>query len=331
VQAQTCQEHICFNLPTEVELLGNMKTILRQMIECARSLGIHQPPEKWNPWRQRVFEEKAKMERATLERTEKMKGKDPIHPDLAGRSISEALHEELNDEYIAIIDGFTASAYFTDWNKAVHTGEVLDAAETIGMGHGPGMALGAAMATGRKVPILTILGDGAIGAGGMDIETAVRWGLPIVFLHENNHTMISGVWDRFFSEVCTPTGIPLRDSWQVMPNVRYDRVFAEMGCHPEFVQQDSELKPALKRAFDHVRTKSTPAFVEVFVDDTVMHDVIARFIAVLGGALSWEELPLESRKLLIQQGMLTEPSLSLGAHPTWKEAVERHKRGEKVF
>jgi hypothetical protein len=116
-----------------------------------------------------------------------------------------------------------------------------------------------------------------------------------------------------------------------MPNVRYDKIFAEMGCHPEFVQKDSELKPALKRAFDYVRDKSMPAFVEVFVDDSVMHDVIARFIAVLGGAIEWEELPLESRKLLIEQNMLTEPGLSLGAHPSWKEAVERHKKGEKIY
>ncbi|MFQ5876016.1 MAG: thiamine pyrophosphate-binding protein, partial [Dehalococcoidia bacterium] len=203
VQAQTCQEHICFNLPTEVELCGNMKTILQQMIACARDMGIKAAPEKWNVWRQRVTEEKAKMERITLERTEKMMGKHPIHPDLVGRLTSEILHEELNDEYISIIDGFTASAYFTDWNKAVRSGEVLDAAETIGMGHAQGMALGAGMATDRKTPILALLGDGAVGASGMEIETAVRWGIPVVFLHENNHTMISGVWDRFFSEVAT--------------------------------------------------------------------------------------------------------------------------------
>jgi hypothetical protein len=51
----------------------------------------------------------------------------------------------------------------------------------------------------------------------------------------------------------------------------------------------------------------------------------------LGGAIQWEELPLESRKLLIEQNMLTEPGLSLGAHPSWKEAIERHKKGEKIF
>ena len=331
IQAQTCQENVCFNLPTEVELRGNMKAILKQMIECIKSMGITKPPEKWARWRQQVAEEKEKMEKITLERTEMMMGKLPVHPDLAGRIISEVLREELNDEYIAVIDGFTASAYFTDWNKAIHSGQVLDAAETIGMGHAPGMAIGAGMATDRKVPIFAIMGDGAIGAGGMDIETAARWGIPVVFLHENNNTMISGVWDRFFSEVANPTGNRMRDSWETLPNIRYEKIFAELGCHPEFVQRGEELKPALKRAFDFVREKSMPAFVEVVVDPTVMHDVIAKFFPLLVGFLKWEEVPLETRKMVLEQGLITEEALMFSGEPSWKQALARYKKGEKVF
>jgi thiamine pyrophosphate-dependent acetolactate synthase large subunit-like protein len=331
IQAQTCQENVCFNLPTEFELRGNMKAILQQMIDCVKSLGITKPPEKWDQWRQQVAAEKEKMEKITLERTEKMRGKTPLHPDLAGRIISEVLRDELKDEYIAVIDGFTASAYFTDWNKAIHSGQVLDAAETIGMGHAPGMVLGAGLATDRKVPILAIMGDGAIGAGGMDIETVARWGIPAVFLHENNNTMISGVWDRFFSEVANPTGSRLRDSWEVLPNIRHEKIFAEFGCHPEFVQRDEELGPALKRAFNFVREKSMPAFVEVFVDPTVMHDVIAKFFPLLVGCLKWEELPLETRKMALEQGLITEEALFFMGEPSWREALERYKKGEKVF
>ena len=88
-----------------------------------------------------------------------------------------------------------------------------------------------------------MLGDGAVGAGGMDIETNARWGIPAVFIHENNNTLITGGFN-WYEKVATPTGNLLRDSWQVMPDVRYDRVFAEMGCHPEFVERADQVKPA---------------------------------------------------------------------------------------
>ena len=53
----------------------------------------------------------------------------------------------------------------------MNTGTVLDAAETIGIGHGPGMAVAAGLYTKCEKPIIVLLGDGGLGAGGGDIET----------------------------------------------------------------------------------------------------------------------------------------------------------------
>ena len=74
-----------------------------------------------------------------------------------------------------------------------------------------------------------------------------------------------------------------------------------------------------------------PAFVEVVVDPTVMHDVIAKFFPLLVGFLKWEEVPLETRKMVLEQGLITEEALMFSGEPSWKQALARYKKGEKVF
>lgn len=317
IQAQQCRENVNLLLATEFELVGNLKMILRQMIDCVKAMGIEKPLQKWDGWRKFVADTKQEYERRTLERTEKMRGKLPLHPDLFGRLASEFLRDELQDDYIAVIDGFTASSFFTDWHKMRDSARVMDASETIGLGHGMGMAIGAGLATNRSKPIFVVLGDGGIGAGGMDIETAVRWNIPAVFCHENNSTMVCGGWDRFAKNwALKATGNELLDSWQTLPNIRYDRMFAEFGCHAEFVENDEEVKPALKRAFDFVMRESKPAFVEVFVDPDVLQEIWATGLTALCGIVPWEELTEEGRQTILRE-RLVPPLQFAWVDPSW--------------
>ena len=55
-------------------------------------------------------------------------------------------------------------------------------------------------------------------------------------------------------------GNQLLDSWEVLHGIRHDRMFAEFGCHPEFVERDDQVKPALKRACDFAMRESKPVF-----------------------------------------------------------------------
>ena len=320
-QAQPCREDVCMGLATDYELIGNMKLVLRQMIDCLKSMGIQKPPEKWNGWRQTIADKKANYLKRAIERSEKARGKMPLHPDIVGRLMAEFVTEELNDEYITIVDGFTASTYWTDWNMCKRSGTVLDASETIGIGHGVGMAIGAALATDRKIPIISIMGDGAIGAGGMDIETAVRWDIPAVFVQLNNDSVVTG-WQYFRAKALKPTGDYLKDSWEVMPGIHYERMFKEFGCHPEFVERDEEIKPALKRAFDFVRDKSKPAFVQIFIDKDVLQEVWATMLGpVCNNLLRFDELPEEGQKFCVETAHTWGPGIMSVTPPDWIEAL----------
>jgi thiamine pyrophosphate-dependent acetolactate synthase large subunit-like protein len=166
------------------------------------------------------------------------------------------------------------------------------------------------------VPLFAVMGDGAVGAGGMDIETNVRWDIPCVFMHHNNNNLVTGGWDLFLSKVNTPTGNPMLDGWATLPNIRYDRMFREFGCHTEFVEKDEELKPAMKRAFDFVRDQSKPAFIEVFVDPDTLQEIWNVLIGVIGVDVEWDELP-EKGQEVIKRLNLVSPAFAPLTHPTW--------------
>jgi len=321
VQAQPSKDEVCLGLNTDYELIGNTKLILRQMIDCVKSLGITKPPEKWNGWRQFVVERKEHYRKRAIDRSEKARGVVPLHPDLAGRLLAEFCTEELKDEYITVVDGFTASTYWTDWNMCKFSAQVMDASETIGIGHGVGMAIGAGLATDRKIPIISVMGDGAVGAAGMDIETAARWDIPAVFVQLNNDSVVTA-WHYFRAKACHPTGDYLKDSWEVLPHIRYDRMFKEFGCHAEFVERDVELKPAMKRACDFVRSKSKPAFVEVFIDKDVLQEIWSTMITPMAiNTLKWEEIPEAGQKIIADTLPMYAPLVWGWVPPDWIENV----------
>ena len=317
IQAQTCRENVDMYLGTDFELIGNIKALLKQMIECVKSMGITGPPEKWDEWRHTIAESKEYYRKKTLDRTDAMRGITPVHPDLIGRITAETITEELGDNAFSVIDGFTASSYYTDWNVCRTGGMVLDASDTIGIGHGPGLALGAGLTTNRSVPIVCLIGDGGLGAAGMDIETCARWDIPVVFIHENNDTLVAGGWKLFWSKACTPTGNDMLDSFSTLPGIRYDKMMAEFGCHTEFVEKDSEMKAALKRSLDFVRDKNKPAFIEVFVEGRTMNEIWGTFLTNCCGFLEWEDLPEEGRKAIMELG-LCDPTYRSFA-PTWPD------------
>jgi acetolactate synthase-1/2/3 large subunit len=329
IQVQTCPEYTCTGMATQFELIGNIKTVLRQMIDWVKAAGIKKPPEKWDSWRQEVAGMKEHYEKLTMERTKAMEGKTPLHPDLAGKLMSEFLHEELDDEVYSIIDGFTAASYFTDWQKVKFAPSVLDASDTIGFGHSPGHALAFGLLNNRDRPIIAIMGDGAIGANGMDIETCARWNIPCVFVHENNNCVATGM-QYIFTPAMMPTGIWERDSTATLPNIRYDQMFKEFGCHTELVERDVEVKPALKRAFDFVKRESKPAFVEMFIDADVLQEIWTTGLMIMCvGNLPWDELSEKTKEILDQVWERTPPLWMGMANPNWAEELGKY-RAEKA-
>ena len=116
---------------------------------------------------------------------------------------------------------------------------MIDAGPLAPVGHGIGMAIGAQLARPGK-QVVVVIGDGGLGIGGWDIETALRYGLPIHTVLWNNSS-----WGPSFEEMPLLKG--RTDPFNMLEDIRYDQMFAVMGCHAEHVDRDRpSSRPALR-------------------------------------------------------------------------------------
>ncbi len=108
-------------------------------------------------------------------------------------------------------------------------------------------------------PVCAIVGDGAFGFHVMELETAVREGLPVVVV-----VAVDDAWGMEKSAFGAWGYGPA--DWAGrgidMARVRYDEIARGMGCHGESVRVQEELGPALERAI----AAGKPAVLHVQVD-----------------------------------------------------------------
>jgi acetolactate synthase-1/2/3 large subunit len=127
------------------------------------------------------------------------------------------------------------------------------------LGSGIGYALGAKLARpGRQVVVL--LGDGAFGFSGMDLDTLARHGANVVGVMGNN-----GIWALEKHPMEAIYGYSV--AADLRPGTRYDQLADALGCHGELVSRPDELRPALERALGAGR----PALVNVLTDPSVAY------------------------------------------------------------
>ena len=71
-----------------------------------------------------------------------------------------------------------------------------------------------------------------------------------------------------------------------MPDIRYDKMFEEMGCHGEWVTEPGQIRPALERAIKAAQGGKT-AVVNVQMDPTIAN----RQTYTAGYTNCWSHIP----------------------------------------
>jgi len=229
---------------TTVGLVGDAQMVLRQLVDAA---GPKPSAQSESPWLEALAAERTRNQTTVAA----MANSDtsPINLYRLFRDI----HDVLDRDATLTVDGERTMAVSRALAPAYLPRHRLDAGTSGCMGVAVPYAIGAQVARpGRQV--LSVNGDWAFGFNGMEVETAVRHNLPIVFLVANNGTtgLINSA--RIFS-------IAPGDPFDV---VRYDRLVEAFGGHGEFVETAPQLRPALERAFASGRT----ALINVVVDPT---------------------------------------------------------------
>jgi acetolactate synthase I/II/III large subunit len=255
IQVDATPNRIGLHVPAEIAVVGDPKLVLRQLIDAAKRLGITAKKPADSKWLREIGEVCANYERTIDETEKKTHDQTPIHPDRLCRELLEVMDRDAT----IVVDSFTLSGWLSQWLAATFPGQVVDAGPLAPVGHGIGMGIGAQLARPGK-QVIVVIGDGGLGIGGFDIETAVRYGLPIHTVLWNNSS-----WGPGFEEMPLLKG--RTDPFNMLEEIRYDQMFAVLGCYTEHVKQPGDIRGSLERALRSGKT----SFVNVVGDKRIGH------------------------------------------------------------
>ncbi|TMM01429.1 MAG: acetolactate synthase [Actinobacteria bacterium] len=194
-------------------------------------------------------------ERRAAEAAELSDDRAPLHP----MRIYGELGQLLARDAIVIGDGGDFVSFAGRLIDSYEPGCWLDPGPFGCLGSGPGYALAAKLAHPSR-QVLLLMGDGAFGFSGMELDTLARHGVAVVCVIGNN-----GIWALEKHPMEFLYGYSVAAS--LREGTRYDLVAEALGCHGELVSQPSELRPALERAFECGK----PAVVNVLTDPSVAY------------------------------------------------------------
>jgi acetolactate synthase I/II/III large subunit len=233
------------------ELYGGFPATLDALRQVALDAGGS--PERTSSWRNGLRE--TEDSKRAAEREQLTDDRAPLHP----MRIYKELDDILDRDAVVIGDGGDYVSFAGRVMNTYEPGCWLDPGPFGCLGSGPGYAMAAKLARPDK-QVCLLLGDGAFGFSGMEFDTMVRHGLPVVAVVGNN-----GIWalEKHPMEFLYGYSVAA----ELIPETRYDKVVEALGGHGELVERPDELRPALERAF----ASGKPACVNVLTDPSVVY------------------------------------------------------------
>jgi len=248
IQVDLVAEEIGRNHDITIGLVGDVGETLRQLNRRAegRPFADH---TRWIDALVSGRESFRKMHESLMFRPE-----PPIHQARVCREIAEFL----TDDDILVADGGDTANWMGEQAVVGEVGRFISHGYLGCLGIGMPFGLAAQIAhPDRRVVIL--LGDGAAGFNFAEFDTAVRHGLPVVVVVNNDQG-----WGMIRHDQMKRYG---RVVGCELGTVRYDLAAAGFGCHAEHVERAEDIRPALERAF----ASGKPACVNVMSDATQPH------------------------------------------------------------
>ncbi len=198
-----------------------------------------------NPWRRDL--EGARTEPPEW-RAHRDSGSSPIHP----LALCERLQPFLAQDAVFVCDG----GEFGQWMQA-------GLAAGLRLINGPSGSIGSSLPMGMAAKVrhperavFVFQGDGTFGFHALEIDTCLRYGLPVVIIVGNDAR-----WNAEVQLQIRQYGPDRTIGCDLLPT-RYDRVAEALGGFGERVEDPGELAPAVERALASGR----PAVIDVTID-----------------------------------------------------------------
>jgi thiamine pyrophosphate-dependent acetolactate synthase large subunit-like protein len=217
----------------QIGLLGDARLTLRAMIEEVKAQIGPEGRRKDSSVREAVAQVKQEWltEWAPLLNSE-------LEPILPYRLVNEINKNVDHKNSVLTHDAGHPRDEIMPFFKASVPGSYIGWGKTTHLGYGLPLMIGSKMANPNKF-CMNFMGDGAFGMSGLDLETAVRAGLPITTIVLNNGTM--GGYNK---------ALPVAMEKYNVGNMTgdYAKIAEGMGAVGIHVTKTSEIGPAIKKA-----------------------------------------------------------------------------------
>jgi acetolactate synthase-1/2/3 large subunit len=219
------------NRPLELGLAGHIGRVLDQIVAVLPP-GL---PERLAGWRRDL----ARREAEAVERLAEQaaSGQTPVSHYRFAAEVARVVTPDM----VVVGDGGDVVGCAAKFVPVSRPGQWLDPGPFGCLGIGPSFAIAARLLAPSR-PVLLIAGDGAFGLNGMELETAVRFGLPLTCVIGND-----GGWGQIRNPQLSFWG-EARAVATSLPSTRYDLMVEALGGRGALVTDPKEIAPALERA-----------------------------------------------------------------------------------
>jgi acetolactate synthase-1/2/3 large subunit len=230
----------------EIGIVGDAGVVIRQLTQ-----GVEKASRR--EWIERLQESAQLLVQAVEPALNS--DQSPIHPLRLFHEVSKFV----GPDTVVTVGGGDTCAWGNIILPAAGPGQFLSIISSIFgcLGVAVPYGIAAKLAHPGKTVIVTT-GDGSFGLTGMEMETAVRYGIPIVTVVGNDQC-----WGMIKRDVVKQRG-EAHPACDLDPT-RYDKIVEGMGGYGELVKDPEEIGPAIQRAID----SGLPACVNVMTDPQI--------------------------------------------------------------
>jgi len=255
IQVDISEQELSKNYAADIAVLGDLKSVLQQMIvEAEQAVQDPKVRQALEARRARIGKQIAATRAEWLEQWHEHLHSDasPIDPYRITTEITAAVDL---DQTVILHDAGLVRAYICHHLVSRKPLSFLGYGGFSAMGYSLPAALGAKIAAPDK-NVICIIGDGSFGMTGLELETAVRYGIKTVTLVYNNGGLdaVRRLQERRQE----------RFVWGDLGG-SYAEVARGLGAFAKRIEQPEEIRPALQEAF----VQDKPAVLELAVQRLV--------------------------------------------------------------
>ncbi|RKY87115.1 hypothetical protein DRQ09_04980 [candidate division KSB1 bacterium] len=250
------------NYPFDLAIVGNVKEILVDLIDCIKSLITKNRLKSLRNSRISdisIYTEKLRSN--YLRRAKHNFNKPYIHPDRLGYEMSRLLEKDA----VIVSENFGGSYGF--FNFGLGNDNTFWMFNTgFSLGWGVGASIGAKLGKPDRQVVLSI-GDGSVMYSSSGFWTQARYGVPVLNIvwNNRNYQTVRRSFHRYGGEMAETNhyaGVYLGD-----PDIDFVKLAESQGVEAEKVKSPDEIEPALKRGIQKTKD-GKPYLIDVLVERT---------------------------------------------------------------